>query len=737
MSALQFIRLVVRHLQLILGIPLIMAFITFLLTQNQKSKYSSHSVINTGLVSGYNLERQNSNKADYTFTTNEIENLINIATAYETIEELSARLLAEYTHHEKLDDHEISLDGLKMLYGFISEDLKLLIKRKNVNDTFIRIIELRDSDRENPVYEILYSDNEFFGIEKLSTLIVEREKKSDMIRIRYTGADPGVTKRTIELLTEIFVRKHQEIKDGQSSSVLDFFEISTNIASNKLKMAEDELLKFRVSHDIINYYEQTRFISSKKEDLEELYQTELMKKAATNSSLKKLEFQMKNRKELSQLNDAIVSKRTRLAEITTILTKYELFRPDDDPKKKNIENLKEEASFLKNEIRKKAYDTFTLQVTPGGLEMRNVLEKWLSNIILLEVTKARLEVITQRRIEFEKIYNKFAPLGSKLKRIEREINVAEQEFLENLHSLNQARLHKHSLLMSTNLKVVDKPFYPTKPIPTKRIMFVAMSLMSGFLIVLASLIMIEYFDNTLKSVEKAQEITGLKVLGHLPYFKNDFQGSQKDLEIVFDRSLSKLLQCIKSVLWKKRINEENIVISLLSNTEKEGKSFIGEQLYYLLLKLGKKPLLLRPEPNNSGSNEGDPLIVHYPLGNNFMELESINKLIGKRNKSISEFDFVIVEYPALIQQQYPIKLLSKADINILISRASRVWTSSDRYIVDELRAILEENIFIVLNAGEIDEVENFIGETPKDRSYLRKRIKQIITMGFKSRLSLR
>jgi len=42
-------------------------------------------------------------------------------------------------------------------------------------------------------------------------------------------------------------------------------------------------------------------------------------------------------------------------------------------------------------------------------------------------------------MDFVRTYQKFAPLGAMLKRIEREIKVAEQSYLELLRSLNLAK----------------------------------------------------------------------------------------------------------------------------------------------------------------------------------------------------------------------------------------------------------------------------------------------------------
>ena len=52
--------------------------------------------------------------------------------------------------------------------------------------------------------------------------------------------------------------------------------------------------------------------------------------------------------------------------------------------------------------------------------------------------------------------------GSTLKRIDREISVAEQEYLELLKGLNLAKLKVQDVELSSNIKAVDPPYYPLR-----------------------------------------------------------------------------------------------------------------------------------------------------------------------------------------------------------------------------------------------------------------------------------
>ena len=93
MTLLEIIRLLARYLVYIGACALLLASLVFWSTRNSKKQYATHTLLNTGLISGYNIESNKSSRIDYAFTNNEIENLINLATSYETNKELSARIM--------------------------------------------------------------------------------------------------------------------------------------------------------------------------------------------------------------------------------------------------------------------------------------------------------------------------------------------------------------------------------------------------------------------------------------------------------------------------------------------------------------------------------------------------------------------------------------------------------------------------------------------------------------------
>ena len=504
-----------------------------------------------------------------------------------------------------------------------------------------------------------------------------------MIRMQYTSIDPYLSQKTLELLTDIFMSKQSNIKEGQSNSVIKFFEDAVNKSAKKLKDAEDDLLKFRVSNQIINYYEQTRFISGNKEELDKQYQEELKVLAGAKSALTKIELEVSDKTILASLQTKLAEDRGEISKYSADLTSLELLT-DSIPDPEIViqkSKLKSQIESMKRQMANTAQEMFFINQTPEGIETKDILSKWLNFTIIKEESSAKLAVMEARQKEYEVIYDRFAPLGSTLSRLEREISVAENEYLENLHSFNQARLHRYSMMMSSNIKVIDAPYYPIKPEKSKRMMMVILAFMVGFILPTAIIIAMEMMDSTLKKPDHASMQTGLILGGILPKRKKS-QSKKIDFEALNRQALNLFIQELRA---ESKGDKRPKQVIIFSTEIGEGKTYLKAQMEH-----------------------------HFPF--------------------VSEGDnpeFKFIELDSILQHPYTEEALAEGDIHVLVARANRKWTTSDKHALKVYRKLAGKKPILFLNAVTTEVMEEVIGEIPKKRSKLRAYVKRILTQGFK------
>ena len=193
------------------------------------------------------------------------------------------------------------------------------------------------------------------------------------------------------------------------------------------------------------------------------------------------------RKELGDLNFKIALKQ---AEIESSNNEADLLK---------MAGLKTQTEILSKEIKIGVDELYSYQNSIDGVPISKVLPDWMNNVVETENLKAKIKVINGQKNAFQEVYAEYAPAGANMKRLEREISVSEQGYLEILHGLNLAKLKLQDSELSSSLKTIDTPYYPLSPNPTKRSILIIAAAFLGGLLTLGIIFAMEYFDDTLKN----------------------------------------------------------------------------------------------------------------------------------------------------------------------------------------------------------------------------------------------
>jgi succinoglycan biosynthesis transport protein ExoP len=317
-----------------------------------------------------------------------------------------------------------------------------------------------------------------------------------------------------------------------------------------------------------------------------------------------------------------------------------------------------------------------------------------------------------------------------LKKIEREIGVSEQAYLELLHGLHMARLTQQNTELTSKLNVVDPPYLPLKPNTSKRIMLVILGFVVGFVLVLASILANALVNKTLLEPLRARKTLDMPLLGIYPLLN----GNPNFIKKANLRLLQQFLANINT-------QEKPIVVGVLSTQKSEGKTTIINLLEKELTNLHyrvEKQILL----DNSSEN----LTAYVPL----IIKEQDNKLLGlsmpiNLDKELAEIqneltetkDFVLIEFPSLDDIIIKIGVFPKLHYSILLCRANRVWSRIDKEILVNFTKTTGNKPSFILNGVDTDFAEEYIGEVPKKRTLIRSIFKRLVKFEFGNRKKIR
>ncbi|MBN1650446.1 MAG: LysM peptidoglycan-binding domain-containing protein [Bacteroidales bacterium] len=583
----------------------------------------------------------------------------------------------------------------------------------------------------NYLYGLLNYEHKYYSMKAIDKVEARRIQGSDLIELSFKTSDPGICKQTLNFSIDAFKRNYKKLKENQSDNVVAYFEERVAETSINLQAAENRLLKFNQDNNIINYYEQTRHISEQKQILESRYYDELMLFTAADSALKKLDQQLANQKGIARLNTEMLGYRNQISDITYKIAVNELNDSPDPKTIKAIESLKMEQANLRDKINRNIDSVFGMQFSAQGVSSNEMLTQWLNNLLIYEETKAKIAALGERRSEFQRTYEQFAPLGAKLSRIEREINVYEQQYLSVLNSLNLAKLKQQNLDLQSNIKTVDSPYFPLAAESTKRKIFVAAAFIAGLMMVLFVILVLEYFDNTIKTPFRAEKLSGLELLTAYPRFTKKTYGV--DYEFISNRLIEQAIQKLRSIQEKENLQKKKPVKLLFFSTQStDGKSFLQSAINKKLNDYGYNTLSANyrlPNYKPAFSYIAPEKPIEYTIDHDTFNKKNINEIIDL-DKESADLDFILIEIPSITHYAFPPSIIKDIDIAIMVVRSNRSWSKADKNSLNGIKQFLKSEPFVLLNGANAESLETILGELPRKRSKMRRLFKRIIQLQF-------
>jgi uncharacterized protein involved in exopolysaccharide biosynthesis len=679
-------------------LPMIALVVAWFLTRNMERIYDANTTIYTGMITGYNIEG-GTGVAGGNAQTN-ITNLMLIIQTDNTIHEVALRLFARcmmYGNTNK-DNNYITAEHFRQLNASVPAEVKALINPNNELDSYRNLKAYERPSQDNYLFGLL-NYHPYFGINSItSRLKVMQFEKSDIIDISYSANDPGICYSTLDILNQVFADQYQQLRYGETSNVIKFFEKEVKRLYRNLTNAENDLIRYNVKHRIINYGEQTKQLAALEAQQQVKNNDLRMNIATTEALIAYLKRQLGDRSKIIESNKEYSTLVRDITRLQSRIANLKLMSSENGGNNNEAQLELAKAERQLNATTKQMKDlALALEKanynTDTGVKAASLIDRWLEQVVLLEKTKAELgaQDIMQQSIDQQFIF--FSPIGATLDRKDRHIGFIEANYMEMLRALNAARLRQRNLQMSTAvLRVLNPPMFPMYAQPTNRMMVLLGSFMLTFLLTALYFMIIEMLDRTLRDRMRSERITSIPVLGCYP--KESTLRYRRFNKTISDMALHHLS---KSLLPHFKEGQQN-VLNLLSTDAANGKSYIAQELENYWLSLGLQVRRLTYDEDFLAEDS------RYLLANDIKDL----------CPDIMPNEIAIVEYPNLDENSIPSGLLNMGTMNLMVTRANRTWKDVDQKALNELQTRLEnkDSLFMYLTEANRYAVEEFVGQLP-------------------------
>jgi Mrp family chromosome partitioning ATPase/uncharacterized protein involved in exopolysaccharide biosynthesis len=711
-----------RRKWLLFGIPMLVMLVVYLVVASLPKSYKARAIMATGITE----QSEGNPLGGYVYmqpfeVNTKFANLIELlrsqplstAVGYELLlHDLESKSKAFRTPNKELAVDEGTMIAL----------LRRKLQAENVLSA--------NASTEDMLYRTLKS----YGYDSYSisqSTSVTRVPESDYLRIEFSSENPQLSAFAVNKATEVLMTIRNQVSLSNNNNLLEYLRRLAERKRLEMEAKVEELKNYKMKNKVINLYEQTKALVDQQKDIEIAREQERKNLSGLRRNIKDIETRFTPRKR--QYLEALAGDFNRRME--------EYRRKIGENQDKFVESNMKDSSYLKtaenlrrefDQLVKTHHEAFLLN--PNNTK-QELVSRQLNSELDLEIAKNATASLDAESNRLEEKVNSYTPHEATIYKLEREIETNMQAYLVILNKLND--LQFGSLNFYKALKTIEKGVAPEHPESNRIWLYVVIAGLAALLLVALTILAIDYFDESVRTVSGFERETGVRPVAGL----NMIPSGSFDLGRVFreeqrDGSLEMFKNQVRSLRTQIEQDPDSKVYVLTDFSGQSGKTTVAVSLAYALGLTGKRVLLADA---NFRNNELTRLFQAPELINNGMNslvlpnnTTEVTKRIdvagtGRSNMTPSEimpdyawrslfdrwrrdYDYILVECRSLLQHNDTEELMPYADKVIAIYPSHSVISKADLRNIGNLQEYGVKFGGVVLNQIRNDNMGDIVGD---------------------------
>jgi uncharacterized protein involved in exopolysaccharide biosynthesis len=175
------------------------------------------------------------------------------------------------------------------------EELSSEVELLKSDEVLRKVVERNGLANHDWLHFLRPGENQAVSVERAArqlarNLTVEPVRKTNLIAVRYSCADPRQAAKVLQSLANIYLEKHTEVHRPKGES--QFFEQQTNASRQQLEKAQHDLLRFTSSRGLVSAAQQRDLALQRLSDVDANYRQAQIELAETRRRAQELESQL-------------------------------------------------------------------------------------------------------------------------------------------------------------------------------------------------------------------------------------------------------------------------------------------------------------------------------------------------------------------------------------------------------------------------------------------------------------
>lgn len=544
----------------------------------------------------------------------------------------------------------------------------------------------------------------------LERLLIQPIDKTHLVEIYYEGSSPEEAKHVVSSLVDNFIKSQLDSRSETGDFAKNFLNKQVEEARDRLNISEKKLVAYSNEKGILGIDEnQTRHVTKLNELNSALVHAEVARVAAES---KYREMQRSGRTSAILTNPVIVGLKSRLADLEgRYQEKLKLFKPTYP----DMRRLNNQIGGVRVKLSRE------LKVVEGAT-VGALKSSYLS-------AKAQERRLRSELSRFNKKLQTLQDSGVGYNKLKRDVESNARLYKNLLQRVEEVSIA--SSVNTSSIKVVDPAVLPVKRYRPRPSLNMIVGLLSGLFLGLGLAFLRESLDQSIRSTEDLQRITGLPVLGLVPKPKR-ISNKEMAMATVIKPSapFSEAYRVLSANVRFTLARQHGKVLLVTSSSPNEGKTTTACNMACAYAQMGVKVLLIdadlrkpaiaakmriynkRGLSNFLGEDEDLLQVTQQIKGVNGLYVITSGSYAGDSMRMLSsdrmqflvsqgeqKFDFVIIDSPPVGGFADTLILSSLVSSTLIVADESKLQLTKIRYTLEQLMRVKSTAVgFLLLNS---------------------------------------
>jgi len=396
----------------------------------------------------------------------------------------------------------------------LAEEVLAGLRESGETDRFSLIQDLREGATQDDAVQVL-RDN--------LTIVPLRE--TDIIEIKYRAPTPQEAAYIANTFANQYYQRDLELSRGEISEVRQFLKEQLVNIQGALEGSEEQLRAFKEEEKVAALSEETEALVKQLADFEGMYNEAATSRDASQKRLVYLQGELSKIRstmveDITQISSPLIQElRQEISNLEAIRAGF-IARGYDENFDKMVE-IQSQIEKTKAKMKEEASKLVARDMGPENplVYSQDLIDRILSLQIEVSSLNAKAGALYEVVREYESKLQLLPEKSLQLARLERAAKVNENIYLMMREKFEEARITEAGQIGM--VRVIDSAKEPLYPIRPKKKLNLILGAIIGLGLGIGITLLVDYLDDSLKSIEDIERYTGLRVLGSIPEIKTN------------------------------------------------------------------------------------------------------------------------------------------------------------------------------------------------------------------------